>query len=440
MYLRGVDFKKLISGVLEEDQSLDVRTIQFRDEIGSSPTSELDTQSELPKSPADITKDAALSSGLSLSEPRLETVDREGPGLPVSGMSSTHSSWPTPAVDSASPSETPPLLTTSSIFSLTDQRATDLTSLGQTLLIPGLTLPTVDSSATSQLTLEISHSLAPSDDSRLSAGHRGIMRALDGMDASDTPALPEVPRQNGYVSTPDHFLDTTTPVPAPQYITTSLMTTASRGQELVVFFSLRVANMPFSDDLFNKSSLEYQALEQRFTQLLVPYLRSNLTGFKQLEILNFRNGSVIVNSKMRFAQSVPYNLTQAVHGILEDFCSTAAELDLEIDNYSLNIEPADQADPCKFLACGEFAQCIKHEWTKEAECRCRPEYESRQGVTHMDEGLCAPGEACEAIQGKGAPCRLLEHSKNQAHETNVNEFPHQQDSKVAKKRNSELLV
>jgi interphotoreceptor matrix proteoglycan 1 len=31
MYLRGVDFKKLISGVLEEDQSLDVRTIQFRD-------------------------------------------------------------------------------------------------------------------------------------------------------------------------------------------------------------------------------------------------------------------------------------------------------------------------------------------------------------------------------------------------------------------------
>jgi hypothetical protein len=68
---------------------------------------------------------------------------------------------------------------------------------------------------------------------------------------------------------------------------------------------------------------------------------------------------------------------------------------------------ADQADPCKFLACGEFAQCIKHEWTKEAECRCRPEYESRQGVTHMDEGLCAPGEACEAIQGKGAPCRYV---------------------------------
>lgn len=51
------------------------------------------------------------------------------------------------------------------------------------------------------------------------------------------------------------------------YITTSTMTVAARG-ELVVFFSLRVANMPFSTDLFNKSSLEYQALEQRFTELV----------------------------------------------------------------------------------------------------------------------------------------------------------------------------
>jgi interphotoreceptor matrix proteoglycan 1 len=50
---------------------------------------------------------------------------------------------------------------------------------------------------------------------------------------------------------------------------------------------------------------------------------------------------------MRFAQSVPYNLTQAVHGILEDFCSTAAELDLEIDNYSLNIEPGKQIQQSK---------------------------------------------------------------------------------------------
>lgn len=73
---------------------------------------------------------------------------------------------------------------------------------------------------------------------------------------------------------------------------------------------------------------------------LVPYLRSNLTGFKQLEILSFRNGSVIVNSKVRFAKAVPYNLTQAVRGVLEDLRSTAAqELNLEIESFSLNIEP-----------------------------------------------------------------------------------------------------
>lgn len=72
---------------------------------------------------------------------------------------------------------------------------------------------------------------------------------------------------------------------------------------------------------------------------LVPYLQSNLTGFKQLEILSFRNGSVIVNSRVRFAKVVPYNLTQAVRGVLEDLRSMAAQqLNLDIDSYSLNIE------------------------------------------------------------------------------------------------------
>lgn len=37
---------------------------------------------------------------------------------------------------------------------------------------------------------------------------------------------------------------------------------------LVVFFSLRVTNMMFSEDLFNKNSLEYRALEQRFLELV----------------------------------------------------------------------------------------------------------------------------------------------------------------------------
>ncbi len=41
------------------------------------------------------------------------------------------------------------------------------------------------------------------------------------------------------------------------------------GRSLIVFFSLRVTNMIFSEDLFNKSSAEYKALEQRFLELVV---------------------------------------------------------------------------------------------------------------------------------------------------------------------------
>nr|XP_027784211.1 interphotoreceptor matrix proteoglycan 1 isoform X1 [Marmota flaviventris] len=430
IYLTITDLKKLISRVLEEDQSLDVGTIQFTDEVLPSPVSKPDTQSGLPTPLADVIKDVTLSPELPLIEPRVDTVEREGPGQP-------DSSWSPPEMASASLSETPPFFTASSIFSLTDPSTTDITSIDQTVLGPGLTLPTSDYSTISQLALEISHSSASSHGSRFSTSSEDVIRDLEEIDVSDNFVSSEIPGLSGYVSTPDHLLESTTPDPALQYITTSSMTFATKGQELVVFFSLRVANMPFSNNLFNKSSVEYQALEQRFTQLLVPYLQSNLTGFKQLEILSFRNGSVIVNSKVRFARSVPYNLTKAVHGVLEDFRSTAAhQLDLEIDSYSLNIEPADQTDPCKFLACDEFSQCIKNEWTEEVECRCRPGYES-QG--ELDADLCAPGEECKALQRKGAPCRLPDHSKNQAYETSIKKFQHRQNYKGTKKRNSDLL-
>ncbi|XP_077658254.1 interphotoreceptor matrix proteoglycan 1 [Urocitellus parryii] len=429
IYLTITDLKKLISRVLEEDQSLDMGTIQFTDVL-PSPVSKPDTQSGLFTPLADVIKDVTLSPELPLIEPRVDTVETEGPGQP-------DSSWSPPEMASASLSETPPFFTASSIFSLTDPSTTDITSIDQTLLGPGLTLPTSDYSTISQLALEISHSSASSDGSRLSTSSEDVIRDLEEIDGSDNFVSSEVPGLSGYVSTPDHLLESTTPDPTLQYITTSSMTFATKGQELVVFFSLRVANMPFSSNLFNKSSVEYQALEQRFTQLLVPYLQSNLTGFKQLEILSFRNGSVIVNSKVRFARSVPYNLTEAVHGVLEDFRSTAAhQLDLEIDSYSLNIEPADQTDPCKFLACDEFSQCIKNEWTEEVECRCRPGYES-QG--ELDADLCAPGEECKALQRKGAPCRLPDHSKNQAYETSIKKFQHRQNYKGTKKRNSDSL-
>uniref|UniRef100_A0A8C0KG16 Interphotoreceptor matrix proteoglycan 1 n=1 Tax=Canis lupus dingo TaxID=286419 RepID=A0A8C0KG16_CANLU len=423
IYLTALDLKKLISRALEEDKSLDVETIQFTDAILMYREMSLLNicLSQF------ILQDATLSPELPLGQSGFETLDKTGHSIP-------DSSWSPPAKASASLSDTLPFFTASSIFSLTGQSATDIMPVDQTVLIPGRTIPSDDYSSISQSALEISRSTA-------SLGSQDIVRDLDIMDLTNTPASSEVPRLSGYVSTPGLFLENTTPTPALQYLTTSSMTTATKGQELVVFFSLRVANMPFSKNLFNKSSLEYQALEQQFTQLLVPYLRSNLTGFKQLEILNFRNGSVIVNSKMRFAKSVPYNLTKAVKGVLEDFRSAAAQqLDLEIDSYSLDIETADQADPCKFLACGEFAQCIKNEWTKEAECRCRPGYEDQGHLDHPAPGICAPIEECEVIQGKGAPCRSPGHSRNQAYKTRVKKFQQEQNNKIIRKRNSEVLT
>uniref|UniRef100_A0A4W3HFP5 Interphotoreceptor matrix proteoglycan 1 n=1 Tax=Callorhinchus milii TaxID=7868 RepID=A0A4W3HFP5_CALMI len=199
-----------------------------------------------------------------------------------------------------------------------------------------------------------------------------------------------------------------------KYLTTSSLTTIApaKGRELVVFFSLRFTNMMFSDDLFNKSSPEYKTLEQEFRQLLLPYLQTNLTGFRQLEVLNFRNGSVVVNSKMKFAKSVPYNVTQAVYHVLEDFCNAVSwKNNLEIDRYSLDVEPADQANPCKFQACNEFSKCLVNRWTREAQCVCNPGYISVDGlpcqsICSLRPNYCFNNGICEIVPKKGAVCRF----------------------------------
>ncbi|KAM3871236.1 interphotoreceptor matrix proteoglycan 1 [Diretmus argenteus] len=233
-----------------------------------------------------------------------------------------------------------------------------------------------------------------------------------------------------------------TAAPAMRQISSPLMTAVDKNKELVVFFSLRVTNMIFSDDLFNKSSPEYRSLENTFLELtqhsqqprdppnpgassksgpgrqrtlasipLLPYLQSNLTGFKQLEILSFRNGSVVVNSRMKLDKPVPYNVTEAVHCVLEDFCSAASKrLDIEIDSRSLDIEEADEADPCKFLACNEFSQCTVNSWTGEAECLCDPGYSMVDGLLcqstcGLQPDYCLNGGLCEIIPGHGATCR-----------------------------------
>lgn len=71
----------------------------------------------------------------------------------------------------------------------------------------------------------------------------------------------------------------------------------------------------------------------------MPYLQSNLSNFENLEILNFRNGSIVVNSRMKFGKPVPREVTSTVYLILEDFCNTAYQtMNLAIDKYSLDVE------------------------------------------------------------------------------------------------------
>ena len=74
-------------------------------------------------------------------------------------------------------------------------------------------------------------------------------------------------RVDSYVEMSTNVPYTKMPLVAPPTKGGVLSHTPSAGT-LVVFFSLRVTNMLFSEDLFNKNSLEYKALEQRFLQLV----------------------------------------------------------------------------------------------------------------------------------------------------------------------------
>ncbi|XP_076604121.1 interphotoreceptor matrix proteoglycan 1 isoform X2 [Chaetodon auriga] len=299
---------------------------------------------------------------------------------------------------------------------------------------------------------------APEDRDEASGGHSGATSAStelppdnsnnqedvgssqNGTEVEVTEPLEEE-SGSGFPSESDERPYESTAAPAMRQASTPLMTIVDKNKELVVFFSLRVTNMMFSDDLFNRSSPEYKSLENTFLELtqhsgsknspnpgassksgarrqttlasipLLPYLQSNLTGFKQLEILNFRNGSVVVNSRMKLDKPVPYNVTEAVHCVLEDFCSAASKrLDIEIDSRSLEVEPADQADPCKFLACNEFSRCVVNSWTDEAECLCDPGYSTVDGLPCQSTcvtqpNYCLNGGMCEIIPGHGATCR-----------------------------------
>ncbi|XP_072855617.1 interphotoreceptor matrix proteoglycan 1 isoform X3 [Pogona vitticeps] len=401
------DLQQMVAMALQEDKSLsmDLGTLQFSDTI-----------SDVDNDIKSMATDTATGLGLEVSDQKSEdermqdqiaSIDSQIlPGQDIKIMDQLESSGDTilatlstmpyfigsPAIPTSLPKD--------DILRLTDQ----------IVLLPAVT--TGGPSIVIDQSFEVTSSSwdAAADGGTppgFDLGVQDIATELGAVDMLSPPTMDE--EGSGYRAQPE--IPDMTPAPPLKYVTTSSMTTASKGKELVVFFSLRVTNMLFSDDLFNRSSSEYKALEQQFMQLLLPYLQSNLTGFKQLEILSFRNGSVIVNSKMKFAKSVPYNITEAVHCVLEDFCDAAAQrLNLEIDSYSLDIEPADQADPCKFMACDEYSQCITNDWTKEADCLCKPGYVRKDGqpcqsLCEIEPHLCVNGDKCELVPGRGAVCR-----------------------------------
>ncbi|XP_060608923.2 interphotoreceptor matrix proteoglycan 1 isoform X1 [Anolis sagrei] len=397
------DLQQMVAMALQEDKSLsmDLGTLQFTD-AEVRPSSDADN----------ALIDAAAGPGLEVSDQKSEDermqdqisiIDSQiipGEDVKIAGQPESSGDDLLPAL-----STLPYFIGSPGLPSVSEEDVFGPTE--PIILVPAVT--TSEPSAVIDLSLEATDSawVAPTD----SGFEMGIATELGAIDLLSPATLEE--EGSGYFALPE--TPDVTPAPPLKYVTTSAMTTAAKGKELVVFFSLRVTNMHFSDDLFNRSSAEYKSLEQQFMQLLLPYLQSNLTGFKQLEILSFRNGSVIVNSKMKFAKSVPYNITEAVHCVLEDFCDAAAQrLNLEIDSYSLDIEPADQADPCKFMACDEFSRCVKNDWTKEADCLCKPGYVRKDGLPcqslcEIEPQLCVNGDKCELVPGRGAVCRCPVH-------------------------------
>lgn len=132
----------------------------------------------------------------------------------------------------------------------------------------------------------VESSEAPEDtEEESSGGHSGMAPASTDLLAESSDLQEEAgPSQNGteaevtepleeesgsgFPSESDERPYESTAAPAMRQASTPLMTAVDRSKELVVFFSLRVTNMMFSDDLFNKSSPEYKSLENTFLELV----------------------------------------------------------------------------------------------------------------------------------------------------------------------------
>lgn len=92
---------------------------------------------------------------------------------------------------------------------------------------------------------------------------------------------------------------------------------------------------------------------------------------------------------------------------------TGASLLLLSSPSSAPLAAADQADPCKFLACNEFSRCVVNSWSGEAECLCDPGYSAVDGrpcqdACSLQPDYCLNGGMCEIIPGHGVTCRYAQ--------------------------------
>ncbi|KAF7231419.1 fibrous sheath CABYR-binding protein-like [Nothobranchius furzeri] len=111
--------------------------------------------------------------------------------------------------------------------------------------------------------------------------HEDISDELDYVPTTE-PSEPET--GSGFTPAGEqHSTAGITALPPLRYLTTPTMTMALHGRELVVFFSLRVTNMDFSEDLFNRTSSEYRSLEHSLLDVVsrlihAGWLHQNSTG------------------------------------------------------------------------------------------------------------------------------------------------------------------
>lgn len=91
--------------------------------------------------------------------------------------------------------------------------------------------------------------------------------SLSGVEGEVNEPLEEDSGSGFPTETDERPYESTAP-PAMRQASTPLMSVVEKSKELVVFFSLRVTNIMFSEDLFNKSSPEYRSLENTFLELV----------------------------------------------------------------------------------------------------------------------------------------------------------------------------